>query len=420
MNKKSVWKSYRFPIILIIAIVLGCVTGLLWGEGASAIKFLGDIFINLMFCIVVPLVFVSISSAIANMQSKKRLGRILSTTIITFIVTGVICAVLMIVICRIFDPLVVGNVAFETTEPGTGKTVNELITGFFTVSDFPSLFSRSNMLPLIVAAILFGFGVSYCGGPESKVGQFLSNLSDVILRIVQIVMYLAPIGLFAYFAYIVGTFGSSIIEGFGKVLIIYYPLCFLYLFIAFPLYARFGGGKGAARVMFQHLLRPAVTALGTCSSVATIPTNMEVAQETGISKDVSDIVLPLGATMHMDGTCFSGIMKIAFLFSFFGIPFTGFGTWALAVAVAVFSSVAMSGVPGGGFIGELIICSLFFPNNMAVAYPILVVIGTIIDPPATMINSSGDYVVSFIVERFVDGKDWLQKKLHADAAVAEK
>ena len=413
MNKKTFWQNYRFPILLMSAIILGCVTGLVWGEGAVAIQFVGDIFINLMFCIVVPLVFVSISSAIANMVSKKRLGKILLTTIVTFVVTGVFCAIIMIAVSRIFDPLVVGNVAYEVTEPGEGKSAGELITGFFTVNDFSQLFSRSAMLPLIVASILFGFGVSHCGGPESKVGQLLTNLSEVLLRVVQLIMYIAPIGLFAYFASIVGQFGANLIEGFGKVLVIYYPLCFLYMFTAFPVYARFGGGKGSVKVMFRHLLRPAVTALGTCSSVATIPANIEAAEDTGISRDVSDIVLPMGATMHMDGTCFSGIMKIAFLFSFFGVEFTGIGTWALAIAIAVFSGVAMSGVPGGGFIGELIICSLFFPNDMAVAYPILVVIGTIIDPPATMINASGDYVVSFIVSRFVDGKDWLQKKLHA-------
>ena len=413
MTKKTFWQNYRFPILLLSAIVLGCITGLIWGPGATAIRFLGDIFINLMFCIVVPLVFVSISSAIANMASKKRLGKILLTTIATFVVTGILCAVIMIIVSRVFDPLVVGNVAYEATDPGEGKSTGELITGFFTVNDFSALFSRSAMLPLIVAAILFGFGVSHCGGPESRVGQLLTNLSDVLLRVVQLIMYIAPIGLFAYFASIVGQFGANLIEGFGKVLVIYYPLCFLYMFTAFPIYARFGGGKGAVKVMFRHLLRPAVTALGTCSSVATIPANIEAAEDTGISKDVTDIVLPMGATMHMDGTCFSGVMKIAFLFSFFGMEFTGIGTWALAIAVAVFSGVAMSGVPGGGFIGELIICSLFFPNDMAVAYPILVVIGTIIDPPATMINAAGDYVVSFIVSRFVDGKDWLQKKLKA-------
>ena len=195
-------------------------------------------------------------------------------------------------------------------------------------------------------------------------------------------------------------------------MLVYYPLCFIYIFTMFPLMARFGGGKGAVKVMFQHITRPAVVSLGTCSSVATIPTNMEVAQETGISKDVSDMVLPLGATMHMDGSCFSCVLKIAFVWGVFGQDM-GFNQLIPVVLVAVLSSVGMSGVPGGGYIGEYIICSIFFPEQMEVAFPILVAIGNLVDPPATMINSAGDYVVSYIVSRFVDGKDWLQKALAA-------
>jgi Na+/H+-dicarboxylate symporter len=182
------------------------------------------------------------------------------------------------------------------------------------------------------------------------------------------------------------------------------------MFIFFPIYAHFGGGKGAVGVMFQHLFRPAAVAFGTCSSVATIPTNMEVALETGISKEVSDIVLPLGATMHMDGSAMSAIIKVAFLFGMFGQDF-GTGRAVLAIVVAVFSSVAMSGIPGGGGTGELVLCTLFFPEQLSVAFPIALAIGDLVDPPATMVNAAGDYVVSYIVSRFVDGKDWLQKKL---------
>ena len=193
---------------------------------------------------------------------------------------------------------------------------------------------------------------------------------------------------------------------------LYYPLCVVYIFTAFPLFAWFGGGKGAVKVMFQHIVKPAVVSLGTCSSVATIPTNMEEAEATGISKDVSDMVLPLGATMHMDGSCFSCVLKIAFVLGVFGQDM-GFERLIPIVLVAVLSSVGMSGVPGGGYIGEYIICSIFFPTQMEVAFPILVAIGNLVDPPATMINSAGDYVVSYIVSRFVDGKDWLQKQLAA-------
>lgn len=161
-----------------------------------------------------------------------------------------------------------------------------------------------------------------------------------------------------------------------------------------PCSPRFGGGKGAVKEMFRHIAKPAITSLGTCSSVATIPTNMEEAEATGISKDVSEIVVPLGATMHMDGSCFSCILKITFLFGVFGRPFDSIGDMALMVIVAVLSSVGMSGVPGGGYIGEFIMCSVFFPDQRPSPIP---------SPspsetwwiPATMINSADDYVVSF-------------------------
>ena len=180
------------------------------------------------------------------------------------------------------------------------------------------------------------------------------------------------------------------------------------MFVFFPIYDQFGGGKGGAKIMFSKLFRPAAMSFGTCSSVATIPTNMEVAEETGISKDVTDIVLPMGATMHMDGSAMSAIIKVAFLFGVFGLDFTTEKA-ILAIIVAVFSSVAMSGIPGGGGTGELVVCTIFFPDQLAVAYPIALAIGNLVDPPATMVNSAGDYVVSFIVSRYVDGKDWLQK-----------
>ena len=189
---------------------------------------------------------------------------------------------------------------------------------------------------------------------------------------------------------------------------LYYPVCFIYVFTAFPIMAWIGAGKDGVREMFRHITKPAVVSLGTCSSVATIPTNMEAAAETGISRDVSDIVLPLGATMHMDGSCFSCVLKIAFVMGVLGQPLT-LADLPMIVLVAVFSAVGMSGVPGGGYIGEYIICALFFPNHMELAFPILVAIGNLVDPPATMINAAGDYVVSFIVSRFIDGKDWLKK-----------
>jgi Na+/H+-dicarboxylate symporter len=424
MEKKSVWKNYGLLICMVLGIVLGCVVGALFpnvkdadgnivSKGASVFAPLGKIFINLMFCIVVPMVFASISGAVANMRSRKRAGKIMGSTILTFVITGAIAAAIMIVLMKLIPPVLNPwpNVAAGSVDEQ--KTLSELVVSFFTAEDFVGLLSRRAMLPLIIFSLIFGFGVNLNGGPDSLVGKFLNDLSGAMMKVVGIITYYAPIAFFGFFADLVATYGPQITADYGRGLAVYYPLCFIYVFTAFPLFARFGGGKGAVKEMFSHILRPAVTSLGTCSSVATIPTNMEVAEETGIPKDVSEIVIPLGATMHMDGSCFSCVLKIAFLFGVFGIPFDGIGTFLKVIIVAVISSVGMSGIPGGGYIGEFIICSIFFPDRLDLAYPIAIAIGNLVDPPATMINSSGDYVVSYIVARFVDGKDWLQRAMAA-------
>ena len=409
-SKKNFFKNYGFLISMLVGIVAGCIVGAVW-PGATALEPLGTVFINLMFCVVVPMVFCSIASAIANMNSVGRAGKVLGSTVVTFLVTAAIASVLMYVVVRIF-PLTTGSYEFVEGEVDAGLGLADMIINFFTKPDFIELWSRRAILPLIVAAILFGFGVQMAGGKDTLVAKFLSDMTACIMNVVKIITYYAPIGFFGFFAYLVATYGPELIGDYSRTLIIYYVMCFVYMLISSPIYARFGGGRGAAKVMFQHLFAPAAVSFGTCSSVATIPTNMKAAEDTGISKDVSEIVLPLGATMHMDGSAMGAIIKVAFLFGIFGLDF-GTGKAILAIIVAVFSSVAMSGIPGGGGTGDLVLCTVFFPEQLAIAYPISIALANLIDPPATMVNAAGDYVASFIVSRFVDGKDWLQKKLHA-------
>lgn len=416
---KKMLKNYGFIITMLIGIVAGCIVGAIFpmvkdgdtviSKGATVLEPLGTVFINLMFCIVVPMVFCSIASAIANMDSMKKAGKIMGVTVATFLATATIAAIIMYIVCSIF-PVVHGQYQAQAGEVGDTLGLGDMIVNFFTKPDFNELLSRKAILPLIVFAILCGFGIQMNGGKETMTAKLLADLTECIMKVVKIITYYAPIGFFGFFATLVATYGPELIGDYSRTLIIYYVMSFVYMFASFPIYARFGGGKGAAKVMFQHLFKPAAVSFGTCSSVATIPTNMEAAEETGISKDVADIVMPLGATMHMDGSAMGAIMKVAFLFAFFG---KDFGTWEaiLAIIVATFSSVAMSGIPGGGGTGELVLCTIFFPNDMAIAYPIAIALGNLIDPPATMVNAAGDYVVSYIVARFVDGKDWLQKQL---------
>ena len=406
---KNFLKSYASILFMLAGIVGGCIVGAVW-PGATALKPLGTLFINMMFCIVVPMVFASIAGAVANMGNRKRAGKIMGVTVGTFVITGAIAAVIMYIVLNVFPPVLTPWTEIPTEEMGEYASLSTMLVNFFTAEDFVGLLSRRAMLPLIVFSVLFGFAVNMNGGKESIIGKWLDDLAAVMLNFVKIVSYYAPIAFFGFFADLVATYGPQITTNYARAMLAYYPLCAVYVITAFPLFAFIGGGKEGIRQMFRHILKPAMVSLGTCSSVATIPTNMEAAKDTGISKDVSDMVLPLGATMHMDGSCFSCVLKIAFVFGVFGKDF-GLDMLIPVILVAVLSSVGMSGVPGGGYIGEYIICSIFFPEQIAMAFPILVTIGNLVDPPATMINASGDYVVCYMVERFVSGKDWLKKHL---------
>ena len=406
---KNFFKNYGFILAMLTGIVAGCVVGLVAPEFAGNLAPLGTLFTNMMFCVVVPMVFCSICSAIANMPSAKRAGKVMGVTVSTFFVTAGIASIIMYAVMRVF-PVVTGTYDVPQADPSAVMGAGDMIVSFFTKPDFVELLSRRAILPLIVFAIIIGFGVQMQGGPSTMTAKLLEDITGCIMNAVKIVTYYAPVGFFGFFANLVADYGPELIGDYSRTLLLYYGLCFVYMFIFFPIYARFGGGKGAVKVMFQNLFKPAAVSFGTCSSVATIPTNMEAAEKTGINKEITNIVLPLGATMHMDGSAMSAILKVAFLFGMFGQDFTT-GRAILAIIVAVFSSVAMSGIPGGGGTGELALCTIFFPEQMAIAYPMALALGNLVDPPATMLNAAGDYVVSYIVSRFVDGKDWLQKQL---------
>ncbi|HCI63459.1 MAG TPA: dicarboxylate/amino acid:cation symporter, partial [Clostridiales bacterium] len=271
---KQFFKNYGFLLCMLVGIVAGCLIGLLFPQAAPTLEPLGTIFTNLMFCAVVPMVFTSIASAIANMSSAKRAGKIMGVTLATFMVTAGIAAIIMYIIMRVL-PVVSGSYEAAAADTGEVLGIGDMIVNFFTKPDFVELLSRRAILPLIVFAVIVGFGVQMQGGANTMTAKLLEDVTGCILKAVQIITYYAPIGFLGFFANLVATYGPDLIGDYSKTLIVYYVLCFAYMFVFFPVYARFGGGKGAAKVMWKHLFKPAAVSFGTCSSVATIPTNME-------------------------------------------------------------------------------------------------------------------------------------------------
>ncbi len=397
--KASGIKHHAFPVLLLCSIALGGILGFALKGDALILKPLGDVFLNLLFTVVVPLVFFSISSAVAGVAGGKRLGKILLWMLLIFIVTGLIASALMVLAVKIFPPVVQLDLSQMPEMAPAGTNLSAQIVGAFTVSDFSDLLSRKNMLPLILFSILFGLAVSASGEKGRAAGNFLAAGHRVMMKIISYIMLYAPIGLFAYFAYLTGNFGTGLFQSYVRVVAIYYPVAFGYFFVAFSIYAFLAGGISGLKKFWPNIIAPAATALGTGSSIATIPANLEAADRIGTPKEVSEIVIPVGATIHMDGSCLAAILKIALLFSVFQIPFAGFGTIASAIGISLLCGVVMSGIPGGGFLGEMLIISLYgFPIE---ALPIISAVGILVDPPATMVNAVGDNVAGMLVARII-------------------
>lgn len=404
----GILKNYAFSMVLIASIAIGAVLGVFLKKDAAVLKPLGDIFLNLLFTTVVPLVFFSISSTIAGMKDVRQLGKILSLMLIIFVLTGIVSSLLMVAGVKLFPPSVSSGFTLaplaETTRPKT----QEQIVKAFTATDFPELISKKNMLALIVFAILVGLATSRAGEKGRRFAELLSSGNEVMLKVIGLIMIYAPIGLGAYFAYLTGVFGPELFGSYVRAMALYYPLSLLYFFAGFSCYAWLAGGLKGVKIFWSNILLPSLTALGTGSSLATIPSNLRAADKIGVPHEVSDVIIPIGATIHMDGSCLAAILKIALLFSFFGMDFSGAGTIATAVGIAILCGVVMSGIPSGGFLGELLIVTLYgFPPA---ALPIISMVGTLVDPPATMVNAVGDNVASMIVSRMLYGKNWFANR----------
>ncbi|PKN06381.1 MAG: sodium:proton antiporter [Deltaproteobacteria bacterium HGW-Deltaproteobacteria-7] len=403
----SFLKSYGFSIILIIAIIIGSFLGIFYKKDAVIFKPFGDVFLNLLFTVIVPLVFFSISSAVAGMTNIRRLGKIMSAMIFVFVATGLIASIVMILGVIYYPPAVGVHVTLGNGIDFERLKLSDQIVKAFTVSDFADLLSKKNMLALIVFAILTGLATSATGERGKLFANFLTAGSDVMMKLISFIMYYAPIGLCAYFAYLVGVFGPELLGAYARAMFLYYPTAILYFFIAFTLYAFIAARSEGVRRFWRNIIPASLVALATGSSMATIPANLEAADKTGVPRDISEVIIPIGATIHMEGSCLAAVLKIAFLFGIFNMPFSGAETILTAVGIALLTGVVVSGIPGGGTIGELLIIS-FYGLPMEV-FPIITMIGTLVDAPATMLNAVGDNVSSMMVARILGGKDWIKE-----------
>lgn len=407
-------KNYKSMIILLGFIIVGAVVGVVFGEGASLLKPFGDLFLNLLLVVVVPLVFLSISTSIYKMKQPKRMGKILVTTFIMFLMTSIVSVLIGIVSTYSFElvntsdgELIKEELSILEGEEASEVSLNvlEKFVEMTSVNDFAKLLSKDNMIALIVMAILVGFAMQMAGDKAEPVYKFMDSCNEIVNKFIKIIMYYAPIGLGCYFASLVGTFGGEIAIGYFKTFVIYLVTAIFFYFVIYTFFAYIAGGKKGVKTFWGNIFPSTVTALGTCSSAASMPVNIECSKKMGISSDIVDTTVSLGSSFHKDGSVIGSVFKIMFLVYLFND--LGNVSVFKIMGIAIIATLLVTAVPiGGGTISEmLIITMLGYP---VATLPILTIIATIIDPPATVLNVVGDSASAMLTSRVVDGKKWLK------------
>ena len=410
---KKFMKNYKSSIILVISVIIGTIIGLIFKEKASILSPLGDMFINMLLVVVVPLIFLSITVSISKIKSAKRLGKIMITTIITFIITSLVAVVVGFVSTykiNLVDTERVSDIKSSLVEDTKIEELNilERTAKTLTVSRFSDLLNTDNLMALLVFSIIFGVAINMAGKKGDKAREVLESFNEVIMKVVNIIMYYAPIGFMCCTASLVGTFGSAIAVGYIKTFVIYTIVCLLFYFIVYTIYAFMAGGVDGIKRFWKNAIPASLTSIATCSSAASIPVNSECAKKIGVPDDIAETVIPLGTSFHKDGSIIGSVFKIMFLVSLFGTDISGFGGASKVLLVALVATLLVTAVPiGGGTISEMMILTMMGYGTGAL--PILTIIATIIDAPATMLNVVGDLSNSMVVARVVDGKNWMKR-----------
>ena len=382
---------------LLFSMIIGAILGLVLKEDAIKLRPIGNIFINLMFTIVVPLIFFTISRGISNLKNYKKISKILVNTFIIFIITGIITGIFALVSGLIFNPLGNANIVLEAKEKVEAFNFGKWIVDMLTVDDFPNLLSRTRIVPLIVFSLLFGLSTGLVGEKGKAMKNFIDSGFEVTTKFVKIVMYYAPIGLCAYFAALIGEYGKAFIGTYARIGIMYLVLGIVNILIFHTIYMLISGGNEYVKNYYKNMFIVGATALSTQSSVATMPTNMEVVKKIGVSDEIRSVSLPIGTVLNMQGNVIQTTLKIILLYTLYDMPFNNSGTYAIAIGAALITSIVSGGVPGGGVMGNMMLVSLY--NFPLTAFPIIVAIEWMLDAPATAMNALGNTATMPLIDK---------------------
>ena len=393
------WNSYRTSILLLGGIVAGGLIGWLAPTFATAVLVpIGKIFMNVMFVIIVPMIFFSVSSSVSRMSRESRLGSTLlrfscvSLTILVGLCTLTYFAILL------FPPLTDGFESGGTAESVESSSIGDMIVSALTVSELRDLFSVKHILPMMLIAILTG--IAAADMKNAKLIAGLELLSGLTAKMMDLLMVAAPLGLGCYFAGMTAQSGSMLLAGYGRVLLLYLTLTALVFVVLNPLIARLRGIS--LRSYFKHIAEPSLLSISTLSSSACIPANIKAARGMGCNPATAETIVPLSTQLYKQGSAISCVVKVMFAMMLSGIALDNAGSALIVIGLALAASVIVGAVPTGAGSAEAFICSVLGCDPHILG--LLIVISALVDMPGTLLNVNGNTLMPLLVDRDKDKK----------------
>lgn len=381
---------------ILIALVLGVIVGIIFGPIATYLKPLGTLFLNLINMVVVLLVFSSMTVGITSIHDPKKLGRIGIKALLLYLGTTIVAILIGLSIATFFQP----GQGLTLPQPEANALVKSASIGEILISIIPAnpikALSEGNFIQIIVFSLFFGIAINLTGSKGRPILDIIESLADVMYKLTALVMEFSPVGVFAIMAWVAGSFGVGVLWPLLKFLSVYYLACLIHVAIVFC-----GLIKIGARLnpwpFFKGMTDAIMMAFSTCSSSATLPVSLHCVQKNlGISRNVASFVIPLGATVNMNGAAIFQAMSALFIAQSYGITLSLQSVLTIIVT-ATLSAIGAAGVPGTGFIMlSVVVSSAGLPIE---GLAILAGIDRIREMASTVLNVLGDAVCALYIAK---------------------
>lgn len=404
MEKK---RRLSLPAWIFIGMVAGILAGLAFLKAPDFttewIKPIGTIYINLLKFLVVPVVVCSITAGVISLQDLRRVGSVGVKTFIYYMFTTAVAVVIGLVVVNLFkgsfQPLSSADLSGLEYTAAEAPSVMDVIVGIFPDNLFGPMVS-SDMLPVIVIAILFGAGILAAGDRGKKIGALVEDMNEIVMKIMMMVIKITPIGVFCLMTNVVAVNGPEIVGTLALVIGIAYLSYLIHVVVVYGLSVRFLSGMNPLK--FAKGIYPAfICAFTTTSSNATLPLNIECCNKMGAEPEISSFVLPLGATINMDGTAIYQAVATVFIAACYGMDLT-IGDMAMVVLTATLASVGTAGVSGAGMIMlAMVLTSIGIPVE---GIAIIAGVDKVFDMGRTALNITGDATCALWISKLERAK----------------